>query len=226
MFFKLLKLTALAFLTLWTSGAYAAIITYTDASLWNAAVTTTGGDNYNSYNWSSPVSGGTVALGTTITLSGVTYSIPATNGAQIFGVAPIFTGDAVFLQSSNYLEWQQNANPAVLSITLPASVDAVGFNFGDFYGLAHPFTITLGNGESFTSSSNLNSFAFFGVVSDTNFSSFTISADVFPAIDNLSFGNGVSAVPEPSTWAMMILGFAGIGFMAYRRKSKPVLMAV
>jgi PEP-CTERM motif len=37
--------------------------------------------------------------------------------------------------------------------------------------------------------------------------------------------NGVSAVPEPSTWAMMILGFAGIGAMAYRRKSKPVLMA-
>jgi PEP-CTERM motif-containing protein len=25
-------------------------------------------------------------------------------------------------------------------------------------------------------------------------------------------------VPEPSTWAMMILGFAGIGFVAYRRK--------
>jgi hypothetical protein len=33
-----------------------------------------------------------------------------------------------------------------------------------------------------------------------------------------------SAVPEPSTWAMMVLGFAGVGFMAYRRKSKPVLM--
>jgi hypothetical protein len=31
----------------------------------------------------------------------------------------------------------------------------------------------------------------------------------------------VAAVPEPSTWAMMILGFAGIGFMAYRKKSKP-----
>jgi hypothetical protein len=35
----------------------------------------------------------------------------------------------------------------------------------------------------------------------------------------------VSAVPEPSTWAMMILGFGGVGFMAYRRKSKPALMA-
>ena len=27
-----------------------------------------------------------------------------------------------------------------------------------------------------------------------------------------------SAVPEPSTWAMMVLGFAGLGFMAYRRR--------
>jgi uncharacterized protein (TIGR03118 family) len=38
------------------------------------------------------------------------------------------------------------------------------------------------------------------------------------------FGS-IQAVPEPSTWAMMILGFTGIGFMAYRRKSKPALMA-
>jgi hypothetical protein len=35
----------------------------------------------------------------------------------------------------------------------------------------------------------------------------------------------VVAVPERSTWAMMILGFAGVGFMAYRRKSKPGLVA-
>ena len=27
-------------------------------------------------------------------------------------------------------------------------------------------------------------------------------------------------IPEPSTWAMMILGFAGVGFMAYRRSRK------
>jgi hypothetical protein len=38
--------------------------------------------------------------------------------------------------------------------------------------------------------------------------------------------DGVSAVPEPSTWAMMLLGFGGFGFMAYRRKSKPALMTV
>ena len=30
----------------------------------------------------------------------------------------------------------------------------------------------------------------------------------------------VAAVPEPSTWAMMILGFFGVGFMAYRRRNQ------
>jgi hypothetical protein len=33
------------------------------------------------------------------------------------------------------------------------------------------------------------------------------------------------AVPEPSTWAMMILGFAGVGFMAYRRRDQMALNA-
>jgi len=29
----------------------------------------------------------------------------------------------------------------------------------------------------------------------------------------------VVGVPEPSTWAMMILGFLGVGFMAYRKRT-------
>jgi PEP-CTERM motif len=45
--------------------------------------------------------------------------------------------------------------------------------------------------------------------------------DFSPAADpNVNIGG----VPEPSTWAMMILGFAGVGFMAHRRKSKPALI--
>ncbi len=36
-------------------------------------------------------------------------------------------------------------------------------------------------------------------------------------------GYFAASVPEPSTWAMMILGFAGIGFMVCRRKPKPAL---
>jgi PEP-CTERM motif len=29
------------------------------------------------------------------------------------------------------------------------------------------------------------------------------------------------AVPEPSTWAMMLLGFAGLGYAGYRRTKEP-----
>ena len=39
--------------------------------------------------------------------------------------------------------------------------------------------------------------------------------------DDLVIKFRVTAVPETSTWAMMLLGFAGVGFFAYRRKSKP-----
>jgi hypothetical protein len=36
----------------------------------------------------------------------------------------------------------------------------------------------------------------------------------------------VAPVPEISTWAMMVLGFAGLGFMGYRRsQTRPVAMA-
>jgi hypothetical protein len=43
--------------------------------------------------------------------------------------------------------------------------------------------------------------------------------------DSFSPNFVTGAVPEPSTWAMMLLGFAGIGFLAYRRKSTPISIA-
>jgi hypothetical protein len=63
---------------------------------------------------------------------------------------------------------------------------------------------------------------------DTSNGTLFLSQD--EVMDRLSCGPGCSigvqpGVPEPSTWAMMILGFCGVGFMAYRRKSKPALMA-
>lgn len=46
----------------------------------------------------------------------------------------------------------------------------------------------------------------------------------YSVITSDGIGNNLTvnaAVPEPSTWAMMLLGFAGVSFMTYRRKSKP-----
>jgi hypothetical protein len=35
--------------------------------------------------------------------------------------------------------------------------------------------------------------------------------------------NPIAGVPEPSTWAMLLIGFAGLGFMAYRRRNQLTL---
>jgi PEP-CTERM motif len=68
-------------------------------------------------------------------------------------------------------------------------------------------------------STTLGDFHIFGAGSP--FSVGTVSGNDIDEVGPGGFGVGtlaVSAVPEPSTWAMMILGFAGVGFMAYRRK--------
>jgi hypothetical protein len=54
---------------------------------------------------------------------------------------------------------------------------------------------------------------------DINLVSFTAANATF-AVDNIVLS---SAIPEPSTWAMMLLGFAGLGYAGFRRTSKPRL---
>jgi hypothetical protein len=41
----------------------------------------------------------------------------------------------------------------------------------------------------------------------------TISFEIPP-------GFYIATVPEPSTWAMLLIGFAVVGFMAYRRSER------
>jgi PEP-CTERM motif len=51
------------------------------------------------------------------------------------------------------------------------------------------------------------------------------SGNAYGEETSIGFGVGTFAmtpVPEPSTWAMMTLGFAGLGLLAYRRAKAPV----
>jgi PEP-CTERM motif len=50
------------------------------------------------------------------------------------------------------------------------------------------------------------------------FEDLTFPNSDFNYFDDTFVFNVVASVPEPSTWAMMILGFGGLGFMGYRRK--------
>jgi hypothetical protein len=49
---------------------------------------------------------------------------------------------------------------------------------------------------------------------------YSTTSPEFLMMESLGFDpvTNMNAVPEPSTWAMVLLGFAGVGFMAYRRK--------
>jgi len=42
----------------------------------------------------------------------------------------------------------------------------------------------------------------------------------FKQLKQFAFNGSIAPVPEASTWAMMILGFAGVGFLAYRRRGQ------
>jgi hypothetical protein len=53
----------------------------------------------------------------------------------------------------------------------------------------------------------------------------TIPEGIYAHIATLTVSKHVGAVPEPSTWAMMLLGFAGVGFAAYRKKTGTFAMA-
>ncbi len=60
--------------------------------------------------------------------------------------------------------------------------------------------------------------------------SYAYVADQAPVITqhfNVDYGTPgtdvVAGVPEPSTWAMMLLGFCGLAFLANRRRAQPAL---
>jgi hypothetical protein len=64
----------------------------------------------------------------------------------------------------------------------------------------------------------LVTFSFTGSdVANVSYLKFSSSVNAFE-IDNLA----INPVPEPATWALMLLGFGGIG-LAMRRRRKPAL---
>jgi hypothetical protein len=92
----------------------------------------------------------------------------------------------------------------------------------DVYGLA----FTLANGDAVDLWSNG---AFPGTTTaDYGLTFATPILDVDPysiSTDQYIAGGVTVTVPEPSTWAMMLLGFAGLGFAGFRRSRKDATVA-
>ena len=60
-----------------------------------------------------------------------------------------------------------------------------------------------------------------------NVGNFIGDQNVAANLGGVYVGPPVAGVPEPSTWAMMLIGFSGLGFARYRRarKSRPAIVA-
>jgi len=134
----------------------------------------------------------------------------------------------------------QGSNFASCSIGYCASLyqgvaTTVGATYQASFALLGSLDVSLNGNLIFAANTQDWAFYTLDVVATSDFSTLEFSTPGFDmfnfrpnsgpssGVDAVSFE--VAAVPEPSTWAMLILGFAGIGVMAYRRRSKPVLMA-
>ena len=123
------------------------------------------------------------------------------------------------ITTSNFMSFQYTSSDINNTITNPEQVsgtlNASGSLLSGAIQIVGPGGVSLGG--------------FFELLDTGQFSfstPFNFSTSSFVGDEGIggSFGPAVntpvvtSAVPEPSTWAMMILGFFGLGFMAYRRK--------
>jgi hypothetical protein len=108
---------------------------------------------------------------------------------------------------------------ALMSLSLAGSV------------LGHTLTVGLNPSQTSGGTTSIvpsgNSFlidSFFSVFLSLSFDSTPpVSTDVGSLQLTLSSGSPVSATPLPPTWTMMLIGLAGFGFVAHRRKSTSAL---
>ncbi|GGI33444.1 hypothetical protein GCM10010987_74420 [Bradyrhizobium guangdongense] len=151
------------------------------------------------------VSNGQITYGFNLTVApGVTYNIdPASAIGYIFRTG---LGD-----------------PNFASVTLPTGNSGL-YELLLWNGTSWAFDANLAGGQLFNfGGTGVSEFEVLGINPglDPNNPVAFITALTFEGAGNFTgtMTPVTAAVPEPSTWAMMILGFCGVGFMAYRRRN-------
>jgi hypothetical protein len=224
--------------------AHAATTTFTDRSAFQGGLTTTIVDDYSNPGYHSNMSNSAV----TAVLGQSTYASSNDNTRFWDGKLVAFDGFCSYFSSApcTPVDASYHIGFEDTDLSTSAGVFAVGFDYLEYGALAK---ITFGDGSTqslnllspiaptFPDTSIYS--RFFGIQSDLGIKSIDVygypqdyyspwtdqKLGVYAAgtlyMDNLTLGSNGSggAVPEPATWAMMILGFFGVGGLA-RRKAR------
>jgi hypothetical protein len=194
--------------------AQAGLVTYGDFGSWSGAVS-----GIATTIIPDPAPLGFILIGVgdaSVTYGDIAFSQSSllSNGS-LYNVGPLSSLFPAVLSSQQ----QTTGTPNVL-ISLPSAVDALALNYGNFLG--SPVTFTFSNGDSVTLGTTVSSeYAvpdFFGVTDTAAFTSVLLTeTDTVDAL-NLNNVNVASArvIPEPATWTMMAIGFAGLAAAGLR----------
>jgi hypothetical protein len=152
----------------------------------------------------------------------------SSNGLNTFVFDPIGTGLAVAISSStpNFTSLGAGTYHEDGFGDFTWAIQSTASNQqGGLAGTELKFTITDTSGLiSFgTTTSNSGPTGTLGSCASCTAINVAFAADVTDVRTGAVGATLTPAVPEVSTWGMMILGFAGIGFMAYRRKNNGAL---
>jgi hypothetical protein len=231
--------TSLAVAATLAAGAAQAQTTYTNAADFAAA--TTGVTNTDFEGQAAGTSTWILQNGPWTT-GGITISqaSPGSPFQNAFRSDPGFT--------SYYYDWGtgdvvNTPYAGTLTVTFAAPVTAFSVDLGVFYDdnnfntppgapstlYGMPITLGTAQGNFTVNTATTQVLTFFGITSNTAFTSFTISgispiAGVSMVLDNVRYGTAnVTAVPEPMSWALMLGGFGLAGAGLRRRQARTMV---
>ena len=172
-------------------------------------------------------SAGPISFGSTLKVTWTSQSSNSVFGFELgYGFGINGTWDGLVMAGTN-------DGKSAMTFQLSSPVNAIGgfinYSFGSYYGptISPPViavydsmgNLIQGDTLTFRTDGSSNSGEFVGFSDTTPISEFTLSGARI-GITGLTVGSYASPVPEPSTWAMILLGFCGLAGGAIRGSTR------